>query len=91
MSNLGRQIPISSQSMTIVADMNFAEPLAGSFGMISVCSSMSYSLIANAAMFLPVDAADAEDLPSPPVSRGAVRVINSILAARVPDSALERD
>jgi hypothetical protein len=91
MSELKPSVPTPSESMTIVGPTNFAPP-ANPFQVVPTYESMSYTVTASATMMLPVETGNrVEGAPSQPLSPGAVRVVNSVLNARVPDSAIERD
>ena len=88
MSELKPTVPVR---VAIVGSANFSPP-ATMLEFHSTFGSMSYTVGANAAVVLPFEPANQVDvLPSEPLSAGAIRVINSVLSARVPDSAFERD
>jgi hypothetical protein len=83
--------PTVPVQVAIVGSANFSPPSAV-FEFHSTFESVSYTVGASAAVVLPFEPANqVEALPSEPLSAGAIRVINSVLGARVPDSAFERD
>lgn len=73
------QPPVKSESTTIVGVVNQAVP--DPFKVTSCFGSMSYT----------VSDKHAEGAPSQPLSAGAVRVVNSVLDARVSEAAIRRD
>jgi hypothetical protein len=90
MSTIKTQVPTTSQIVTIIGGSNFVPPAT----QYNSYDSMSYTVPANAATILPtieVSASPAEGSPSRPLSAAAIRIVNSVLTARVPESAIERD
>lgn len=72
------QPPIRSESTTIIGVVNQAVP--DPLKVASCFGSMSYTVSEKQA-----------DAPSQPLSAGAVRVVNSVLDARVNEAAVRRD
>ena len=72
------QPPIKSESTTVIGVVNQAVP--DPFKVASCFGSMSYTVSENKS-----------DAPSQPLSAGAVRVVNSVLDARVNEAAVRRD
>ena len=84
MSELKPQPPLpTGQSTTIVGVSNFVTP-ADPFRQLPTYGVTSYT-VANVG--LPTDTG----APSQPLSAGAVRVVNSVLNARVPENSILRD
>ena len=84
MPELKPQPPLpTSQSTTIVGVSNFVTP-ADPFRQLPTYGVTSYT-VANVGV--PTDMG----APSQPLSAGAIRVVNSVLTARVPESSILRD
>jgi hypothetical protein len=86
MSELKPQVPISSRSTTIVGVANFVSPV-DPYTSLPTCDSASYTVSAN----FDATCGQPEPGPSQPLSEGTIRVVNSVLNARVPESAIRRE
>jgi len=73
----------STESITIMAISNNFVP-NDPFKDTMTYSSTSYTVT-------PAEGSQPEGGPSQPLSSAAIRVVNSVLGARVPESAIERD
>jgi hypothetical protein len=85
MAELKPQVPISNLSTTIIGVSNFVP--ARDPGALPTYGCMSYTVAPSTDQ--PGD--QGEGVPSQPLSTGAIRVVDSVLQARVPESAIRRE
>jgi hypothetical protein len=86
MSELKPEVPTKSLSTTLITGVSHCS-IFDEENTLPTCSSMSYTIGAV------VEAADnqPQGAPSQPLKPGAVKAMNTVLRARVPESAILRD
>jgi hypothetical protein len=85
MAESKRPVPTISSTTIVGVCNNFVA--ADPFRELPTYGSMSYTVPPSPE----VTDNQPEGAPSRPLSTGAIRVVNSVLGARVPESAIERD